>query len=68
VQVGLNGLRAHEGFTQARQPFIGVQTHPNDVGKFVQADGFELGDFHKDPVFDVKKAPQLVAVGLAAVN
>ncbi len=44
VQVGLDGLRAHEGLAQPDQALVGVQAHPEDVGKLTEPDGFELGD------------------------
>ena len=49
VHVGFNGLGAHEGFAQAGEPLVGVQAHPDDVGKLAQADGFDLRDFHVEP-------------------
>jgi hypothetical protein len=45
VYVGLNRLRTHEGFAQADQPLVGVNTYPNDVGKLAQPERFNLCDF-----------------------
>ena len=51
VQISLDRLRAHEGFAQAHQALVGVQTYPDDVGKLAQSDGFELRDFHGGTLF-----------------
>ena len=46
MQIGLDGLGAHEGLAQPDQALVGVQAHPEDVGKLAEADGFELSDLH----------------------
>ena len=46
MDIGLGGARAEECLAQSDHAGIGVNPHPEEVGEFIEADGFDARDFH----------------------
>ncbi len=59
VDMGFGGVNAEEGFAQAAQTLVGEHPGPEQVGKFVDADGFDCRDFHAvgPPSIGLESAP-----------
>ena len=50
MYMGSHGLRHVERFAKADMAFIGVDLHPQHIGKFGEIDGVDGSDFHGGPL------------------
>ena len=51
VDVAFGGGRTVERLAEARDALVGLDLHPEDVGKLLRADGLDGRDFHDSPVW-----------------
>ena len=49
MNVRFDGTGTHESFPKTNQPFIGMDSNPDDIGKSVQPNGFNFCHFHSVP-------------------